>query len=316
MKSVKELLEQTNKPELNAPYVSKVDQRAGAAYPSEKDIPTTIILRRKGIRVFPDRQKIALYYSSSLDKYVSIPFDPAGKVAGIHLNEENDINEWVGPAVQLATRVGQAVASSRAGQAVAGAAASAGKTIYQGAKKFLGKLRGTKKVDPKFKNKSLKTRRRGGAVAGGAVGATLAGGGGGNDPVASAKDDAARLSGRKDHNFGNLNVGSRVSSPQSIVPGANSISLERQRNRQIWNYGSDPRTVNEGTMNVIEEIIKTNKTGIVSIGENNIEITPRIAKKLVNVYESLNKQNKKSFEGMLNESIDTLRKAINFCIKA
>ena len=49
----------------------KVDK---AAYPSDKDMPTVIILKRKAIRVFPDHQKVGLYYSQALDRYVSIPF--------------------------------------------------------------------------------------------------------------------------------------------------------------------------------------------------------------------------------------------------
>jgi hypothetical protein len=39
-------------------------------------MPTVIILKRKGIRVFSDNQKIGLYYSQYLDRYISIPFGP------------------------------------------------------------------------------------------------------------------------------------------------------------------------------------------------------------------------------------------------
>jgi hypothetical protein len=55
-------------------HLSKFDPRFKAGYPTDKDIPTVLILKRKAIRVYPDNQKVALYYSQALDKYVTIPF--------------------------------------------------------------------------------------------------------------------------------------------------------------------------------------------------------------------------------------------------
>ena len=71
-------------------YLSKLDPKSKMNYPSEKDMPSVIILKRKAIRVYPDNQKVALYYSQALDKYVSIPFGPSAKNLGTHLtmNEE------------------------------------------------------------------------------------------------------------------------------------------------------------------------------------------------------------------------------------
>lgn len=82
--------EQLNEAKQN--YMSKFDKRVPQGYPKESDIPTVVILQRKAIRVFPDNQKIALYYSQALDKYVSIPFGPADRSMGIHMSEET-LNE-------------------------------------------------------------------------------------------------------------------------------------------------------------------------------------------------------------------------------
>lgn len=38
------------------------------------DLPAVLLLKRKSIRVFPDNQKVAMYYSEKLKKYVTIPF--------------------------------------------------------------------------------------------------------------------------------------------------------------------------------------------------------------------------------------------------
>lgn len=59
-----------------ADRLTKFDTRFKAGYPEEKDMPVVLILKRKAIRVYPDNQKVALYYSQALDKYVTIPFGP------------------------------------------------------------------------------------------------------------------------------------------------------------------------------------------------------------------------------------------------
>lgn len=84
MKTVKQLLEQNK---YGQDHLSKMDSKRSASYPSEKEIPTVIILKRKAIRVFPDNQKIAMYYSQALDKYISIPYGPKNEALGMHLSE-------------------------------------------------------------------------------------------------------------------------------------------------------------------------------------------------------------------------------------
>jgi hypothetical protein len=70
--------------EASKDYLVKMDPRFSSSKNlSEKDIPTIIILKRKAVRVYPDNQKVGLYYSQALDKYVSIPFETG---ASAHLN--------------------------------------------------------------------------------------------------------------------------------------------------------------------------------------------------------------------------------------
>jgi hypothetical protein len=70
-------------------YLSKFDPRFKAGYPSDRDIPSVLILKRKAIRVYPDNQKVALYYSQALDKYVTIPFSDIQ----LGVNEEIELQE-------------------------------------------------------------------------------------------------------------------------------------------------------------------------------------------------------------------------------
>ena len=69
-------------------YLSKLDTSRRMGYPPDKDIPAVIILKRKAIRVYPDNQKVALYYSQALDRYISIPYGKNSKALDMTLNEE------------------------------------------------------------------------------------------------------------------------------------------------------------------------------------------------------------------------------------
>lgn len=73
-------------------YLSKNDPRFGRGFPDQKDMPSVLLLKRKGIRVFPDGQKIGLYYAQAIDKYVSIPFQDIN-ISGHSVHEETQLNE-------------------------------------------------------------------------------------------------------------------------------------------------------------------------------------------------------------------------------
>jgi hypothetical protein len=73
-------------------YLSKNDPGFGRGFPDQKDMPSVLLLKRKGIRVFPDGQKIGLYYAQSIDRYVSIPFQDIN-LSGHTVHEETQLNE-------------------------------------------------------------------------------------------------------------------------------------------------------------------------------------------------------------------------------
>jgi hypothetical protein len=296
MKSVKELLTESVPSEPNPTHLSKMDRREPKAFPSDKSLPAVITLKRKGVRVFSDNQKIALYYSQALDKYVSIPFDGSGRALGVHLSEDSEINEWVPAALAVAGRVATAVAPY-AGRAARGA--------YRLARKGLGKIgRGAR----------VAAKRGGNMLAAGAgIDLEEPSGGAGS----SERNNLERLSGKRETQFGHIQP--KVQEPVTQVARANNIANERRNANQVWNNNAPVVRggVQESNLAIIHDIIKTNeRKSLCFEGTDSVVVTPRIAKKLVNVHESLNKKNKQNFEGMLNESITTLQKAINFAIKA
>ena len=55
---------------------------------SDKSIPIILLLKRKAIRVFPGDTKVGLYYSQTLDRYISIPFGSKGAVDNTIMTEQ------------------------------------------------------------------------------------------------------------------------------------------------------------------------------------------------------------------------------------
>jgi hypothetical protein len=53
----------------------------------------------------------------------------------------------------------------------------------------------------------------------------------------------------------------------------------------------------------------------IRFNENEITINNTVAKKLLNVYESVNKTNKKKMEQMLNESATSFNKVLTFAVR-
>jgi hypothetical protein len=57
----------------------------------ESDPPFVLMLKRKAIRLYPDKTRVALYYNKSLDKYFTVPYGP--KIIGSVLQAEETETE-------------------------------------------------------------------------------------------------------------------------------------------------------------------------------------------------------------------------------
>lgn len=71
-------------------HLAAYDKKMNKNKNVDKELPVVIILKRKAIRVYPDNQKVALYYSQALDRYISIPYGPKGEALGMTMNESID----------------------------------------------------------------------------------------------------------------------------------------------------------------------------------------------------------------------------------
>jgi hypothetical protein len=311
MKTVKELLSE------GKPSFSTSPNPSGRKDKSVVKAPPTLLFRRTAIRTFPDNHIVALYYSAQLDKYVSIPFGPEGKALTIELSETEQLDEWLAPALAVARAVG-----ARALPAIgrgAGAAVRGAGNLTRGAIAKAKSLLSRKPVGPNdlapganlgqkgLARQSMRKRwmRRLGYAGGiGAAADAVV-----DNVLGQKKDNDFQKNNQADHQF-DADLGKRaVSLPQSVLAGQSPVTNYRQKQNQNYIWNTQPRAgqVQES----LNRIIETKKTEVIS----GIKVTPTVAKKLVNLYESLNIENKQNFEKMINENADSLRKVINFSLR-
>lgn len=355
-------------------HLSKFDKRMPPGYPKEGDAPAVIVLQRKAIRVFPDNQKIALYYSQALDKYVSIPLGPQNSTLGIHMSEEtnnlekgdngikkkyniiaklppenlgiklkNPHSVMMDKTVEKYKKVTddtskkmmkakeepimthtfkkhlQKLREEAAQQVTEIApvipavvkAASAAKAVYdtvKGAKKVgstiskVGRrVKGKHSIASKLKNFMKSKDDNGGAKE--------------NDlkPITGATPHETSAPGRYTAN---------ISGTQRISLDAASVQQQADANRRI--YGRSGSTsmpamagaMNEDVFDTISKLAtKRNAKKQIQISENSISINSRMAKRIISVYDSLNETNKEKMKKMINESVVSFKKVLDFAIR-
>lgn len=115
-----------------------------------------------------------------------------------------------------------------------------------------------------------------------------------------------------------------VSTPGSPISGGSTREIER-RNWGMAPGVSDTRQKTNENFNLIEKkIIKqlrelATKTDlskdILFVNEEQISINNNIAEKLLQVYEALNKENRKKFARLMSESPESFKKAVNFALR-
>lgn len=79
-------------------YLSRFDNRGAKSW-AQVDAPAVVVLKRISLRIM-DNQKVGLYYSQALDRYITIPFDGARNYGSI--NEE--VTKIKPPAKRIITR--------------------------------------------------------------------------------------------------------------------------------------------------------------------------------------------------------------------
>lgn len=393
-------------------HLSKFDKKRPAGYPSDKEIPVVLVLKRKAIRVYPDNQKVVLYYSQALDKYISVPFGPQSDALGPVINEARkpknkpsdtelddilaiknekafrerikDLHPYYqkivmarrskriqtaggpkppihkldvidrtpakelmdapgglrGKAVTTLARVGTGEMSPGEGlMALGGLAARAAKRALT--KEEMEMSRNKTQISESFRQRVKAIReeqeqidewvapvigaagRIGSAIAGTRLGRWLmrsaikklwnnrkkggedtrgSGGKKGVDAFTAAKQ-AVPMANQPQFQ----GVDARVSGPtRATIDPSDKVSRVMAGLKESFNSNID----------AIKYIVENDISSMpVQIGEGTVNLNKRVAKKVLTVYESLNRENKKKVEAMLNESAISFKKVINFAVR-
>jgi hypothetical protein len=308
---------------------SKFDPRYKAGWPTDKEMPSVLILKRKAIRVYPDNQKVALYYSQALDKYVTIPYNDIQ--VGLNEAKNNDKKKkkryYVKPkskedkdkdppkpggirdtinfikrkgahkpqsklskAGKILTSIGQSSSVSGAAGAIGGAIGSHfyNKARAERTKNSLAKVKNTVKV-AREKHEAEK---------------------------------AAKSSSPKPTSSSVPKTSKSTSTPIRKKSGAAtrqamSNILKKNSKATFSKAAVKNSTIKESNvLDTIRSIVENNITEQkIQFNENEITINNTVAKKLLTVYESINRTNKKKMEQMLNEDATSFNKVLMFAVR-
>jgi len=289
-------------------YFATPDPRVKrAGYPSQKEAPTVLLLKRKAIRVFPDGQKVALYYAQAIDKYVSIPYNEIG------VNEQVELDEGLaGTIIKGALKYGDD-AIKYGGKALSGAKSYIAKKMAEkgaAATKAVDKFKAGRdlaKAEKLAKNakrqkalarlKSIRSKNRNALrVKSGRLGAA-------SRFAAGAATVASALSGS--------DSGSGNSEPKYFTPMSSKIQANVTGPKREG--GADSRAERERQASLKASKSMANES--VSLDGNVFELNSKTAEKVTALYESLNKKNKKKMIETMKESNESLEKIISFAVR-
>ena len=308
---------------------SKFDPRYKAGWPTDKEMPSVLILKRKAIRVYPDNQKVALYYSQALDKYVTIPYNDIQ--VGLNEAKNNDKKKkkryYVKPkskedkdkdppkpggirdtinfikrkgahkpqsklskAGKILTSIGQSSSVSGTAGAIGGAIGSHfyNKARAERTKNSLAKVKNTVKV-AREKYKAEKAAKS-----------------------SSPKPTSSSIPKTSKSTSTPIRKKSGAATRQAM-----SNILKKNSKATFSKAAVKNSTIKESNvLDTIRSIVENNITEQkIQFNENEITINNTVAKKLLTVYESINRTNKKKMEQMLNEDATSFNKVLMFAVR-
>lgn len=196
---------------------------------------------------------------------------------------------------------------------------------------YLGVAKAGLKIGAKIGAAALKTsvgkkvanfgKRVAANVMGGAASSALTGGGGGGAQKTIAQQQAQWTTPHDVQKFSSDVGGGRLAgaqattaakSDQPVEPGALPTTVQKSMS-QGW---AKQARMQESVVKDIRKIrMKKLEEATIYINEEPITINNNVAEKVMTVYKSLNKENRSKFESMLNEDVESFKKAVNFALR-
>ena len=291
----------------------KLMLESGSTIPSTSDMPSMLLFRRVSYRMYPGKQVVALYYSKLVDKYLSIPFGPKGNLnlsEAVIYDSLEDLEEGLGDYIEKGRQYLQNKVKDS--------------STFKAAQEIGHHLPGYENVKAskeKFsKGDYLGAAKEAGKSVAKAVGTGAAVAVGARALPSLAKTIASRV------------AGGNKGATQSQAPEKTGVDLQRDKTAKTyssWENKPDSDPVYKARMkaqalapikeNKIADIRKMVKEGIdtadLHINGRTVTLNTSMAKRILEVYDSVNTKNKKIVESMLNEDLESFKKLINFSIR-
>ena len=297
MKTLKQIREEYNKKfsieednSIDEIVLDEAKMKLSTGIPSSKEMPVLLMFRRIQYRIYPDKQVVALYYSRMVDKYLSIPFGPKGNLnlseAVIYDNLES-VEE--GTTWETLKGAAQGAIAGRAG-GLAGMAAGA---VAGGSKGYI-----------KGKYDELKAKMR-------------------QKKTQSKKDDTeSGSSSSSDSNLGIKPIGGfkrpigHIKTGSSWSSSSKGDAVYQSRMKSAAAKEARQASVQENKISDLRKMIKEDMDNMeLSINGRQVTLNTSMAKRILEVYDSVNTRNKKIVEGMLNEDLESFKRLLNFSIR-
>lgn len=298
MKTLKQIREEYNSKymtqELPEEFMleDKSFKSSAPTVPATKDMPSLLIFRRVSFRLYPNKQVVALYYSKLVDKYLSIPFGPTGNLnlsEAVVLDEEqlDEILPALVAGAEMLAGAGARAALSGGARAALGAARSG---ISKLGRTSVGRF--AKSVAKKALKSALSSK--------------------GDDKSDTPSSTAAeRPSGELLRDKPTI----KTHSSWENAPSARPIDQVRQR-EMVRKDAQASKSVAENKIVDIRKMVNEGiETKDLLINGRSITLNTSMAKRILEVYDSVNTKNKKIVEGMLNEDLESFKKLLNFSIR-
>lgn len=298
--------------------------------PSTKDMPSLLIFRRVSFRSYPKGQVVALYYSKTMDKYLSVPIGPGNSVNLSESVVSDSVDEdcWTGYKAAGMKKKGNKMVPNCVPVKETGPVMSryTERPTYEHFKGNLERLR-EERLDEFLPLAALTGAASAGLrMASSSAGRQLLKKGAKSLAKRALKGAGKALFGGKNGDTTNQASGGTThvigdtndSQPQGMAktgstwenrPSSDPVYQSRVKQAAI-------APVKENKITDIRSMIKEgNEKMDLSINGRSVTLNTSMAKRILEVYDSVNTKNKKIVEGMLNEDLESFKKLLNFSIR-
>ena len=289
-------------------------------YASPSDMPMILVFKRRSYRIYPDKQTVALYYNTLTDKYLSIPFGPKGNLNVSEAQEvdEGVVGDWIEKKRQALHDRLKDSSTFKAAQKLGHNLPGYGNVQAAKEKWKQGDKLGAAKETAKSLGKAALTGagtaaalgagiKAAGAMTAGAAGAAAtqaASGGSSNAP--SSTSSGPNYEYKKIQRIKQLKARSGLAKE----PTTSDATLKSKMK------AADLKGLKESKITVLKKMVSENiQSQEILINDKPLTVSNIMAKKITEVYDSVNRQNKKQIETMLNESVDSFKNLLNFSLK-